>query len=99
MREPFKSVQVGLEYEDVILWLASVVGVREKRVVASSRSRKPSGKHIVGYSTLIPDSPNNGNAGCFNRRIFIEDANGVAPDTVFPGVSLDKPVSCGRVKV
>jgi hypothetical protein len=82
--------QVGLEYENEIIWIKAVEKVGEKRVVCKNRVRKPSGKHVVGYSTLVFDSPNNGNAGCFGRRVFMEDANGVAPDKVFAGVPLDK---------
>ncbi len=79
--------QIGLEYEDRILWIKKVDGVVEKRVVCKSRTRKPPGKNIVGYSTLVEDSPNNGTPGCFNRRIFLEDPNGMDPERVFPGVT------------
>jgi hypothetical protein len=91
MREPFKPIQVGLEYEDTIIWITKVAGVIDKKVVASSRNRKPKYRtKIVGYTVLMPESPNNGHAGCFNRRVFIEDANGVPPGKVFPGVPLEK---------
>lgn len=82
--------QVGLEYEDKLIWLKDVPLVAEKKVVCKSRTVKPSGKKIIGYSTLVSDSPNNGTPGCFNRRIFLEDSDGISPDKLFPGVPLDK---------
>ncbi len=82
--------QVGLEYEDVIIWTKKVDKVIEKQVVCKNRMRKPSGKHVIGYTTLMEGSPNNGCPSCFNRRIFIEDVNGIPPDKVFPGVTLEK---------
>ncbi|MFA5344737.1 MAG: hypothetical protein WC315_00445 [Candidatus Omnitrophota bacterium] len=82
--------QVGLEWEDAIVWITKVEKVTEKQVVCKNRTRKPGKKNIVGYSTLMNESPNNGHAGCFNRRVFIEDANGIAPEAAFPGVPLDK---------
>jgi len=82
--------QVGLEYEDLLVWTKKVEKVAEKHVVCKSRTRKPAGKHVVGYTTLMRDSPNNGKAGCFNRRIFIGDASGLAPGKIFPGVPLDR---------
>jgi hypothetical protein len=77
--------QVGLEYEDQLIFLKVVEKVSEKNVVCKSRSRKPTGK-IVGYSTLTKDSPSNGTPGCFNRRVFIEDPEGVEPSKLFAGV-------------
>lgn len=89
MRDAFKPIQVGLEYEDKIVWLKEVSSVVEKNVVASGRTRRPPHRgKIIGYTTLVSDSPNNGFAGCFNRRVFVEDANGIAPNKIFPGVSL-----------
>jgi hypothetical protein len=82
--------QVGLEWEDIIVWLKPVKAVNEKHVVCKNRARKPGRKGIVGYTTLMSDSPSNGCPGYFNRRIFIEDANGVAPEKIFAGVLLDK---------
>jgi|WetSurMetagenome_2_1015567.scaffolds.fasta_scaffold02484_19 hypothetical protein len=79
--------QVGLEYEDTIVWLKKVERVVEKRVVCKNRTKRPKGK-FVGYSTLVEDSPNNGTSGCFNRRIFLEDANGTTVNEVYPGVSV-----------
>jgi hypothetical protein len=80
--------QIGLEYEDVVIWIKKVEKVVAKKVVCKSRTRKPAGKNVVGYTTLMPDSPNNGTGGCFNRRVFFEDANGVSVDKVFAGVTL-----------
>jgi hypothetical protein len=82
--------QVGLEWEEEIIWLKAVKAVDEKRIVCKNRTKKPGRKNIVGYTTLMGESPNNGQPGCFNRRVFMEDANGVSPDKVFPGVPLDK---------
>jgi hypothetical protein len=79
--------QIGLEYEDTIVWLKKVEKVIEKRVVCNNRTRKPKGK-IVGYTTLVEDSPNNGSAGCFNRRVFIESVDGVSVENIFPGVTI-----------
>jgi hypothetical protein len=81
--------QIGLEYEDYLVWLKETPLVGEKVVVSKSRISKPSGKW-VGYSVLVSGSPNNGASGCFNRRVFFDDPNGVSPKSLFPGVSLDK---------
>lgn len=85
--------QVGLEWEDIIVWLKQVEKVSEKHVVCKNRARKPGRKGIVGYSTLMADSPNNGHVGCFNRRIFVEDANGVSPRRYLPGCHLTSPAN------
>jgi len=83
--------QVGLEYEDQCIWLKKCKVVA-KPVVCKSRTRKPAGK-IAGYTTLVSDSPNNGAPGCFNRRVFLEDENGIEQDQVYPGVTILKDVS------
>lgn len=96
MREPYKLQSRGIEYEDVIVWLLplkEIVGVKEKVIVTRHRGRKPKLRGpgvLVGYSVLMEGAPNNGTPGCFVRRQFILDPDGLAPDKLFPGVSLDK---------
>jgi hypothetical protein len=93
MREAYRQVQENAyQYEDSIIWLLplkDITGVREKIITTSNRTRKPRGPY-VGYSTLYPETPNNGKRSRFFRRVFILDLEGLAPDKVIPGVSFAK---------
>jgi hypothetical protein len=92
MREGFRLVQTNAyQYEDTIVWLSQDTKVTEKIVVSRSRTRKP--RECVGYTTLFPETPNNGKSSQFLRRIFIADPNGIDPDKVLPGVRLTKTES------
>jgi hypothetical protein len=92
MREGFRHVQENAyQYEDSIIWLLPEKGlrVREKIITTSNRTRKPRGKY-AGYSTLFPETPNNGRAGRFYRRVFIDDPDGLSVDKIVAGVSFAK---------
>jgi hypothetical protein len=91
MREAYRQVQENAyQYEDAVIWLLKdITGVREKIITTSNRTRKPRGNY-VGYSTLYPETPNNGNRSRFFRRVFILDPMGLAPEKVVPGVRLAK---------
>lgn len=89
--EPYRLVQHdALQYEDRIVWIKPVIGVKEKIITTRSRNRKPGIKNIVGYGILFDETPNNGQPGQFFRRVFLLDETGPPPDKVLPGVSLDK---------
>jgi len=85
-----------LQYEDSIVWLEKVFGVREEIILTQHQSKKPTNREdIVGYSVLMEETPYSDTKNkLFRRRVFFDDPAGIAPGEVLPGVRielLDKP--------
>lgn len=85
-----------LQYEDSIVWLEKVVGVREEIILTQHRTKKPTNRDgIVGYSVLMEEAPYNDLKNkLFRRRVFYSDAEGISQERVLAGVRvelLDKP--------